>query len=114
MQKLKPGRQLDIQIGMRVMRWAVTHDTQKTEPEVTLDGLTKPLPRFSTELSAARQAVDEVEAQGKGRILVSHNRPDGLYSAYLDYPADPDWVENGETEAHALCLAALHAIKNQK
>lgn len=106
---MKPGRELDELIAIKVMGWKVSDSDpflwQINENETRHKNQFKP----STKPEDAEEVVWKVFNLGHSWIL-GRNRTDGKFSAYLDFPEDPDWTKVGDTEPHAICITALKAV----
>lgn len=59
---------------------------------------------FSTNIEAANRV--KLALENRGYTLLVDPR-DGVFCAYLATAFSPDWTVRGESEAHAICLAAL-------
>lgn len=64
---------------------------------------------YSTDIRAAAEVKEQIDKDGHGWILVRKTK-EKRYMAILQDVQDPDWKVVGETEAHAICLAALKAL----
>lgn len=90
---MNPGRALDALVGEQIMGW-------KPPSQNSLEQ-SKPLPHYSTDIAAASEVklkvgIDPITNDGLGKVL-AHYDQNGGYAV-------------GESEAHAICLAALKSI----
>lgn len=118
MTDLQPGRELDALVAEKVVGQVRVGECPldidgcggKYEPQI---GQWPCLPPYSTDMAAAWQAVNamldrglEYTAEGEGKKTKEHRWQFGPFRSN-GYPTD---FGEGDTAAHAICLAALKAI----
>ena len=124
---LKAGRELDAQIAVEVMgsliTWPVSgmmKDTPPPDPEQCiwrgwpdersrLKGENPEVPRYSTDIAAAWQVVAMLNS--KGYVLGLEAEARYAYAVFKANPPYPSPQTRAETVPHAICLAALKALK---
>ena len=103
---MKPGRELDAIVAEKVMG-LVLLDTNRNVHE---DGpVYSDNPEYSTDIAAATEVAGKM---GWGRLTFHKIRDEEGGGWNLDaFP--PDANADGETHAHAICLAALKAVGHE-
>jgi len=104
-------RELDKQIGVKVMGWDWMTGADKVGASI--------LPRYSTDISAAMEVVEKIAAPGlhfMSDYLIQRNGQRRWFAQFLkDGLTDGlhnEWIE-AETFPKAICLAALAAIETK-
>lgn len=99
---MNPGRELDREVAEKVMR---------VGPDHIKDGLYKHKP-YSTDIAAAFEVLKAVHKKLEGWLYweLGGNVCRWYDSAQSGAEGNPVYWANGESTAHAICLAALKAV----
>lgn len=119
---MNPGRKLDALVGEHVMglqkyqndnegysRDTFVYAHNDIHPETGKPIFVVDCPAYSTEIEAAWEVVEELNANGWNVCIAS--RTDGKHACFIT----KEFADNGsapyhESVPHAICLAALHAL----
>lgn len=93
---MKSGRKLDTLVAEKIFNLKVDHDTFN---EITHEEYYYPVEEYSTDISAAWTVVEKLKDNFKMHYI------DNRYWVSIN-----ENIEEAETAAHAICLAALKAV----
>lgn len=106
---MKPGREMDALIAEKVMGWS---QTPEGFYEMDSVGRMTILPKFSTDIAAAWEVVEELDNYCLEMIRETADEESGYEWQYVVVPAAVFRCDHAEyvsyhSMAHAICLAAL-------
>lgn len=126
---MKPGRELDILIAQKVMKWktktgiplfvsTVDQYREERSEKVCITAQYNTIPRYSTDIEAAFTLVEKIN---RWRFTLRYEtdfggggKPPYNYVTAIFDPVStneiPDLFVKSETAAHAICLSALKAV----
>ena len=129
MVEMEAGRELDALVAEKVMGWVLNrHEFGSELPGGPLKSLgiapdgshIMGLPHFSTNISAAWEVVERLDAlgywfQGRTRFDNEGEHDDGCWAGFTPHlttgwNGQPDHYTNAPSMPHAICLAALKAV----
>lgn len=117
---MKQGRELDALVSEKVFGIEVLKVDSYTYDSVTgrninekkhflMSNPTQEIPHYSTDLAVAFDLLRVFQK----RKLIAQFVAEGVIQVFKSHPADSDAISvKGESDAHALCLAALKAIES--
>lgn len=119
MEELKPGRELDALIAEKVMGLEVLSNKdcyisgERKDMSGEITRIASVIPGYSTEIKAAWEVVEKIGSNEQWQINIEYRQDEGYWVFIKERISSGagTFVADSITAPHAICLAALKAVK---